>query len=238
MARGDSHDLASLPTVVAVQPSGSMVPANLLRFSIRFAGPVGDPVLPRLTLSRAPGDRIHGPFLEQELWSADGRVLTVLLHPGRVKRGLIAREERGPILVEGDDVALLLDGRPIQRWRVGPFDDRGPLPSAWTLLPVRVGTRHPLTVVLDAPIDALDVDYLAVADGSGRRVSGRARLSDGETRWRFTPDERWRDARYRLLVRGTLEDPSGNRPNSRFETAGPASQGPPLDTVLEFSATH
>jgi hypothetical protein len=220
-----------------VQPSGSTVPSNLLRFSIRFAAPVEGPVLRRLVLSRAGGERIDAPFLEQELWSADGRVLTVLMHPGRVKQGLTAREERGPILSEGDDLTLTLDDQPIKRWRTGPRDDRGPATSTWTLLPVRMGKRQPLVVALDAPIDGLNVDYLAVADERGRRVHGRARLSDGETHWTFTPDATWRGGTYRLVVRGTLEDPSGNRANSRFETAVDATPGRPLDTMREFAPT-
>lgn len=237
VARADSHARSGVPTIVLVQPSGSTVPANLLRFSIRFTGPVDSPVLPKLALSRVGGERIDAPFLEQELWSADGRVLTVLMHPGRVKQGLIAREERGPILSEGDDLMLTLDDRPIKRWRAGPVDERGPVPSAWTLLPVRVATRQPLVVVLDAPIDGLAVDHLAVTDERGRRLSGRARLSDGETRWTFTPDATWRGVTYRLVVRGTLEDPSGNRTGSRFETAVDAPPGPPLDTMREFAPT-
>ena len=51
------------------------------------------------------------PFLEQELWSPSGKILTVMMHPGRVKTGLKARDEKGPILSVGDDVALALDGR-------------------------------------------------------------------------------------------------------------------------------
>jgi hypothetical protein len=53
------------------------------------------PVLARLALLRRNGSRIAEPFLKQELWSADGRVLTVLMHPGRVKIGLKAREDLG-----------------------------------------------------------------------------------------------------------------------------------------------
>lgn len=36
------------PQITAVRPSGSEVPANLLRFSIEFAAPVEGPVLPRI----------------------------------------------------------------------------------------------------------------------------------------------------------------------------------------------
>jgi len=95
--------------VVLVQPSGPEVPANLLRISIRFATQVEGPLLPRITLLRADGREIPEPFLDQELWSPDGTVLTVLMHPGRVKTGLNAREQMGPILSVGDEVSLALD---------------------------------------------------------------------------------------------------------------------------------
>ena len=70
-----SHAESSTPRVVLVQPSGPEVPANLLRISIRFAMQIEGPVLPRLTLLRADGRKIQEPFLEQELWSPDGKLL-------------------------------------------------------------------------------------------------------------------------------------------------------------------
>src|SRR5215470_14311129 len=122
-----SHAAASTPRVVLVQPSGPEIPANLLRISIRFATQVEGPLLPRITLLRADGRKIQEPFLEQELWSPDGKVLTVMMHPGRVKSGLIARAKLGPILSVGDDVSLALDGLPIKRWSVGLTDEAGPV---------------------------------------------------------------------------------------------------------------
>src|SRR5215831_11294585 len=105
-ALGCAHAQPSTPRVLLVQPSGPEVPANLLRFSIRFATQVEGPLLSRITLLRADGRKIEQPFLEQELWSPDGTVLTVMMHPGRVKSGLKARAQMGPILALGDDVSL------------------------------------------------------------------------------------------------------------------------------------
>src|SRR5262245_35378633 len=134
----------SPPGIILVQPSGSEVPANLLRISIRFETGLEGPVLSRLTLTRADGSKIHEPFLEQELWSADARVLTVLMHPGRVKTGLKARAEMGPILSVGDDVSLALDGVPIKQWRVGTTDEAGPVTAAWKLSAVNADSQQPL----------------------------------------------------------------------------------------------
>src|SRR5215510_10071068 len=232
---GCAHAEQSTPRVVRVQPSGPNIPANLLRISISFASQVEGPLLPRLALLHADGTRVQEPFLEQELWSPSGKILTVLMHPGRVKTGLKARDEKGPILSAGNDVALALDGVPIKRWKVGPADETGPMASEWKVSAVRVESKQPLVVALDGPIDGRDADYLAIADVRDRRVAGRARLTNGESTWTFTPSAPWRPGAYKLVVRGTLEDPAGNRLGSHFETSTYSPPGPPVDAVVPFA---
>lgn len=224
-----------VPRVARVQPSASEVPANLLRISIEFAAPVADAVLPRLALAYADGRPLTEPFLQQELWSPSGKILTVLLHPGRVKSGLRAREALGPVLEAGDDIVLTLDGVALQRWQVRPDDRSGPMPAAWTLSPVRAGSRQALVVTLDGAIDGRDADYLAVADGDRHRVAGRAALTDGEKVWTFTPRRPWRSGAYKLMVRGTLEDPAGNRLGGRFETAMDSAPAPAAEAAIAFT---
>ena len=220
---------------VAVQPSGPEVPANLLRISLVFAQPVGEHVLPRLELRQANGNVIDKPFLEQELWSPSGKILTVLLHPGRVKSGLIAHDTVGPVLHADGLVVLTLDGQEIKRWKVGSDDHDGPRPSGWNVGSVLAGTREPLVVELDAPIDGRDVDYLAVANSSNRRIQGRARLEVGEKRWTFTPDAPWTESRYTLAVFGNLEDASGNRLNGHFESPGTAPEPAAADVYIPLA---
>jgi hypothetical protein len=229
-----SHANQPIDRVVVVRPSGAVVPANLLRLSIEFATPIEGPVIPRLALSRGDGDQIRRPFLDQELWSPSGTVLTILMHPGRVKSGLKAREEEGPILSEGDDVVLTLDGKPIKRWRVGPSDAMGPMPLAWKISTVRVDSKQRLVVTLDGPIEGREADYLAVVDSTDERVEGRARLTRGEEIWTFTPKARWQSGAYALVARGTVEDPAGNRLGSRFETSVDSPPGAPVDVMVPF----
>ena len=235
VALGCAHAEPTPPRVVLVQPSGPQVPANLLRISIRLASQVEGSLLPRITLLRADGSKIQEPFLEQELWSPDGKVLTVMMHPGRVKSGLKARAQMGPILSVGDEVSMALDGRPIKRWRVGPTDEAGPVTSAWRVSAVRAESLQPLVVALDGPIDGQDAGYLAIADAGGHRVPGRASLITGESAWTFTPDLPWRAGAYKLVVRGTLEDPAGNRLGSRFETSLYSPPAPAADVVVPFT---
>jgi hypothetical protein len=225
------------PSVVRVQPSAAEVPANLLRISIEFAAPIEGPVLSGLALRHADGRPVERPFLQQELWSPNGKILTFLLNPGRVKTGLNAREEMGPILTTGDEVVLTLNGQSLKRWRVGQVDAEGPAISAWKLSTVGAASRQALVVALDGAIDGRDADYLAVADKHGRRVDGRARLTDGERVWTFTPDRPWRVGDYKLVARGTLEDPAGNRLGGHFETSTNTSAERASDAVRAFVVT-
>jgi hypothetical protein len=203
---------------VAVSPSGWTVPENLLRISIRFdAAPEGQ-VLRRLSLATRDGRPLHEPFLDQELWSPDGRVLSVLLHPGRVKTGLIAYEQLGAILAEGETVQLMLDGQPL--WRAGWWaraTSRGRARTAGGSRRCGPGIAIRWVVRLDGPIDARGAGYVAVVDSRHRCVAGRPELLEGERVWRFTPAKAWSGGLYQLVARGTLEDPAGNRLNSRFE---------------------
>lgn len=226
------------PNVVLVQPSAAVVPANLLRLSIVFGAPIDGPVLSRIALQRADGTLLQEAFLQQELWSPDGKILTLLLNPGRVKTGLIAREQWGPILHQGDDVILTLDGRSIKRWHVDPVDGNGPVSSAWKLASVRPATRQALVVTLDGPIDGREADYLSVVNADDHFVDGRATLRDGEATWTFTPEAAWKPGEYRIVVRGTLEDPAGNRLNGHFETPMSSAQPAATDSIIAFKVLH
>jgi len=230
---GGVHARAAQPP--RVQPSADHVPANLLRISLTFARPVDEDVLSRLVLVRADGSAIEAPFLPQELWSPDGAILTLLLHPGRVKTGLQARAALGPILSAGETVTLMFDGRALHTWQVDADDTDGPDVAAWRIAPVRAGSRAALAVVLDAAVDGRAAGHVAIADARSRRVPGKAVLGKGEDRWIFTPARPWRRGRYRLVASGLLEDAAGNRPQGHFETA-PGAQAPPrADQVRDFT---
>jgi len=90
-------------------------------------------------------------------------------------------------------------------------------------------------VTLNEPIDGRDADYLAIADERDRRVAGRAQLANGESTWTFVPNSPWRAGAYKLVARGTLEDPAGNRLGGHFETPIHSPSGPPVDAVIPFA---
>jgi hypothetical protein len=129
---------AQVPTthVVAIYPTTASVPVNLLKLYVHFSAPMSEGRAARaIQVFRADsGEPLQDVFvaMEPELWDPDRQRLTLLLDPGRIKRGLVPNAEAGYPLVEGADIVIRVDatihdagGRPLReaaerRYRVGP----------------------------------------------------------------------------------------------------------------------
>lgn len=233
---GQARALEQEPEAIAVRPSGDTVPENLLRVSIVFDRPTADSALPGLRLRRSDGADIERPFLDEELWSPDGRILTVLFNPGRVKTGIDLHERYGRALHAGEQVELTFQGRVIKKWQVLPPETRRIDPARWRLASPRSGTRAALAVSMGRPIDAMNADTPVVLDLSGNPLRGRPGLSAGESVWTFTPDAVWKPGRYVLMLPPGLEDPEGNTIAAPFEVLSPQPRRSDAPTVLSFVA--
>jgi hypothetical protein len=178
------------------------------------------------------GKPVELPFLElqDELWDAEGKRLTLLFDPGRIKRGLKPREELGPVLEEGKTYTFLVDrrwrdahGSPLKKGYRKTFKvlaplNTGPDPRTWKVQPPAAGSARALTVRFPRPLDhALLGRVLWVADAKGKVVAGNVSVSNEEKRWHFIPSELWRAGNYALLVDTTLEDLAGNNIERPFE---------------------
>ena len=209
---------------VEVHPAGSFVPENLLRIELRFPRAQRVPFdINQVKLLDSTGLPIQDAFLDLTLPSADGRRVTILMNPGRVKTGVRPNLAMGRALHAGSTVRLVVEGPSagphpvVKEWVVTAFEPRGPQPTRWRLSAPRLHTRDALIVSLRAPITSSAEGLIAVSDASGRRVEGHTNLSDGDTVWRFTPDTPWQNGPHAVVTHPDLEDPAGNRICAAFE---------------------
>ena len=236
--------------VVAVHAGGGWVPSNLLRVYVELSGPM-EPgtALENIRLVDDRGREVKGALLHlpEELWSPDGRWLTLLFDPGRVKRGLRPHLEWGAPLLAGRRYRLVIDsawrdaaGRPLaapfeQELRVGAFDSVPPNPARWALSSPRPGSRDELRVDFGEPLDhALAPRMISVVDATGARVAGSAALTDGDRVWRFVPRRGW-PARATVRVDAELEDLAGNNLVRPFDSDR-ASGGRSAEAVVSDTA--
>jgi len=220
------------PTLSSIFPSSNVLPANHLKFYLVFSEPMqpGD-IWNHFRLIDLDLDRpVPRPFRHTELWSRDGRTLTLWFHPGRVKRGLNLNVEIGPILVEGHRYRLEISGDwPSARgtllghdvtktFSAGTADHKQPDPGTWTIQPPAAGSRKPLICRLGSAHDwALLLSDVAVVTEEGNPLAGSIEVSDDESVWVFTPRQAWKTGHYRLAVGSVLEDLAGNSVERPFE---------------------
>lgn len=218
--------------VAAIYPSADRLPENLLRLYLHFTGPMrrGE-VYDHVKLLTAKGKAVESPFLEigEELWDPSGRRLTLLIDPGRIKRGLKPREDIGPVLEADQGYVLVIDagwrdahGRPLGKefrksFRAEAAAEKAIDPAAWKLQSPKAGTRAPLAVVFPAPWDHALLLRVVTVTGPDGPVAGRAAVDKAETVWTFTPKDIWAKGAYELVAGPELEDVAGNRIGRPFE---------------------
>jgi hypothetical protein len=221
-------------------PSGSSVPENLLRIELRFNEPVETRIdINHVKLFDGDGHAISGAFLDLALPSPDGRSVTILMDPARVKSGVGANLALGRALHRGETVTFVVDdpvlARPIRKtWKVTAFDAVPPRPASWTFEPPRAGSRDPVVVHLDKAISLTAQSLIAIRSPEGDRLAGQATLEEGETVWRFVPAQPWRVATYTLVTHPDLEDSAGNRPCGPFEAVEASRVRCDVGTAREF----
>ena len=216
-----------------VYPSRDELPENLLKFYIHFSRSMAFGVSHRyVRLTRDDGTEIVDPFLrlDEELWDPTGTRMTLLIDPGRVKRGLRPRNQVGPTFRAGDEVRLVIaagwqDSRGIplekgfeKRFRVAPPDVERPLMSLWMLKVPQAGTRDPLRISFPESMDHALLERVLWIDGpDGQALEGERAIGSGETRWEFRPLAPWKPGIHEVCAENSLEDLAGNSLGRLFE---------------------
>lgn len=224
----------AVPTtrVEAICPAVAEVPFNLLKLYVEFSAPMSEGfAIASVSVWRDGVEKLEGVFLDgPELWDRERKRLTMLLDPGRIKRGLVPHEEAGYPLVEGDTIEVRVAetftdaaGAPLVaprtvRYVVIPAMRTRVEPAKWQRSMPPAGSIEPLIVTFDRPLDhALVRRCIAVRREEGARIAGIAEPSADDTGWSFAPASRWRPGRYLLAIQTYLEDLSGNSVRRVFD---------------------
>lgn len=221
--------------VSAIVPTSDVLPENLLRLYVHFSQPMRrGQVREAITLIGENGEPIVNPFLNLaiELWDHDEKRLTLLFHPGRIKRGVGPNVQVGPPLQRSKNYMLLIRqsmkdfrGKPLARAFTKSFTATAPirsalLPEKWLSGLPRAKSQEPLMLkfsrIMDRPMLFRSIRVL---DADGQVVQGSMTVLEHETRWEFVPSSPWQPGPYRLAVSTDLEDVAGNNVRASFDGA-------------------
>jgi hypothetical protein len=225
---------SSPSTVVSrVYPSADLLPENLLKFYVHFSAPMSrGSIYDHIHLRDSAGKEVELPFLEidEELWDPAMTRLTLIIDPGRIKRGVRPLEEIGPVLEAGKSYTLTIDsdwkdgaGVPLKQsfeksFKAAPSDRKPVDPALWQIKPPGPSTLEPLTIIFPESMDsAVTPRSIKVTSDSGQAIEGRAGLEDQERRWAFVPSGPWARGGYALVIQTTIEDLAGNNIGKAFD---------------------
>jgi hypothetical protein len=220
------------PRIVGVFPSSARLPENTLRLYLHFSRPMeARDVQRHVHLLDGSGREVPLAFVEIEhgLWDGSHSRLTLLFHPGRLKRGVAPGERLGPPLRAGSSYRLVVDarlrdaegrplGRPFEHAFAAAAADRASPHAEGLVLHAPASAGEPLMVDLPEPLDeALLQRLLWVEDSAGEPVAGGVVIARGETLWSFAPSAGWIPGSYSLRLHPALEDRAGNRFDRLFD---------------------
>lgn len=221
---------AATPQLTAIYPSTDRLPANHLKFYLVFSEPMESGVfLNHCRLLDARGKPVEAPFRETELWSPDGRRLTLWFHPGRQKTGVNLNVEFGPVLTEGGDYRLVIDGRwpsargvPLGGDVTKAFRAVSPLheqltTNGWQMHVPAAGTRDALRVAFPNPLDWATLHRQLRVVQADTPLAGVITVEPAEQAWRFVPERAWAAGPHVLRVGTAIEDQAGNSLARPFE---------------------
>jgi hypothetical protein len=226
----EKEDVAEL---LHIFPSAEVLPENLLRFYLYFNTPMrkGE-AMKHIQLVDSKGNKDTQAFIQfkQELWSPDGKRLTLLFDPGRIKRGVSTNLELGPALQEGNTYQLAISGewQDVYGQKLGMTEKKTFKVGAayrtaidiriWNVNKPEAESTQALTIQLDRIIDrALVQSMIQIKNEKNQKIQGSWEISQNESVLHFTPVEKWQKGYYEILLDSGLEDIAGNNLNSLLD---------------------
>jgi hypothetical protein len=216
-----------------VFPSSESLPANLLRFYVSFSNPMQRGLAEGHIKLLGPDGRPAPDVLYRppvELWDGRMMYLTILLDPGRLKRGLGPNRALGPPLKAGERYTLAIgpgivdvNGRPLREgfnksFRVTEAVREPIAVEQWRIEPPAANSHQPLELGFERPLDwALLLHKIVIASEGGQPLEGRITIEQRERRWTFVPESPWAAGMYCVRVASGLEDVCGNSLTGAFD---------------------
>ena len=233
--------------VETMYPLTDTIPYNALYFHVRFNKRMYEDVnaFKFVKVFNDKGKEIKNAWRHKSFWLDDGKLLVLMIHPGRVKNGI---HYESPLFDLGQYYTIevgggLLDangnpgpGKFSKRYFVSVEDREIPKVRVDSLHFPMANTTQPISFIFSEGVDNASVlEGTTILDEKGNVVPCSVREQRSDRIFAVTPVKKWEKGSYRISLNGVIYDFAGNRLNRLFEITDVTQiEADKRPTVLEF----
>jgi len=233
--------------IIQIYPSVKQVPANILKWYVRFSRPVNPvKIYEHIHFLDQEGAEIDRSILNLKapLLSDDGTLLTIWVEPGRQKRLLGPNHHLGSVFEPYKNYTLQIgaalkdmkgvsmDSTIRHSFVTTDVDRKKPSMTNWEIGNLQAHTSDPMTIIIPE-----QVDYGSLIDSfelyyHGVRVAGTIEYNSDTFTISFLPDQNWKAGDYTIRLDTHLEDLAGNNLSHLFDR--PITQKQAQETAEQY----
>ena len=225
--------VASPPEVEEIFPLTDRIPKNILIFHVRFNQQMlDDPqAFLHVKITDSKGEEKKMAWRHKSHWLDDSKVLVLMIHPGRIKRGIdYKKEELGDLFTIGESYTLEVTPeiknqyhKPLlktytKRFTITPEDRKIPEIKFNQFQFPGANTLEPLTLTFSEGMDYASIfEEIKILDSKGQEISGSIAYTGHDSIFHYIPKKQWEQTKYEIKFGKLVADFAHNRLNSPFE---------------------
>jgi hypothetical protein len=214
--------------VEAVFPTSQNVPRNILFFHVKFSESMMHDIhgYENVRIIDNSGKELPLVWRQRSYWLEDQKVLVLMIHPGKVKRGIdmeipfqIGETYTLEVLPDMRDVYGRLLTKPYHHQFTMTDEDYESPKVLFDLFKLpKVNSRKPLIMPFSEGMDHSSiVNGVKVYDTNGKLVAGIITWNENDQTFGFVPKGKWQSGQYQVIFEKKVCDFANNRLNRPFE---------------------
>ncbi len=224
---------APLTEAIQIFPLTDKIPSNILCFHALFSSPMNEDgvAFTKVQLIDEAGSIKPKVWKEKSYWTDSAKCLVLMIHPGRIKRGINYLSQLGPVFEVGKKYTIVLTtklkdkyNRPLHKEYKKTFTAIAPDRQMPKLMEKEFkkpasGTRNPLQIKFSEAMDygSLRIGF-KVFDEKNQLVQGKIAPTNNDSLYSFMPNSAWQKQTYRMECSAEVSDLASNHLHRLFET--------------------
>lgn len=219
------------PKVSNIYPLTDAIPTNILMFHVVFSTPMfeDDMAFRDILILDDKGNEKEKVWREKSSWANNGKHLVLMVHPGRIKKGIEYMDEYGVLFEVGKKYTIVVPqhlkdkyGKPLGKeyrksFTVTAMDRNIPLYQNEKLIIPKANAKDSLILYFSEPIDYGTAQIgIEVTNAKNEKCLGSLTpISDNK--WSFIPEINWEKGSYTLKLNDYVADLASNHFTRKFE---------------------